>query len=73
MKIEKLLFKLLQSIKLSERSPWMHCYLVRINGVDVVEGLLGSNNKAKTGMMRFEGDEPAVKGLNDCIAALRRC
>ena len=22
-------------------------------------------------MMRFEGDEPAVKGLNDCIAALR--
>eukprot|EP00946_MAST-07B_sp_MAST-7B-sp1_P004019 g4019.t1 len=46
-------------------------HLQGINGINVVEGLLGSNNKAKTGVMRFEGNEPAVKGLNDCIAALR--
>eukprot|EP00946_MAST-07B_sp_MAST-7B-sp1_P000712 g712.t1 len=75
MKIEKLQFLQLcsQSMQTVWRKVAMDALLSssRINGINVVEGLLGSNNKAKTGVMRFEGNEPAVKGLNDCIAALR--
>ena len=75
MKIEKLQFLQLcsQNMQTIWRKVAMNALLSSsgINGVDVVPGLLGSNNKFKGGMMRFQGDSNSVEGLKICIGALR--